>query len=201
MKSKITTLNFSVLFLLVFALPIQAQDNSNGLDLITMNLVGILDDNSGPNTFYEGEMTLKTGETITGYFSLNNPQKKDYVVLFENEDASKQQYYCSDEFKEVKLYNDEATFTKFDFIKEDGKLYRQVYNNENNVIVYDTATSPFEGKLLAEVIINLNDDLINTWSFWSSGPKHDLIRYIRKRDGVRYKRSEFKSLEDIFERL
>lgn len=205
MKSSKITQRIAAFVLLLFMITANGQtkhkSNSSVIALETLNLITFLSTlNDYPNDFYQGEMTLNDGSIIIGYFSLNNSIADNYVVL--HDDGETYNYYCKDEINDVMLYNPNSDAnTMFNFIKDDGKLYRKVFDNNIDVIVYDTANYPFDNKLVNEVIIDVNNQLIETWNFWTSGPKHDLIKYLRERDDVRYKRSDFKTLDDIFRRL
>ncbi|WP_028281906.1 hypothetical protein [Olleya marilimosa] len=205
MKSSKITQRIAAFVLLLFMITANGQtkhkSNSSVIALETLNLITFLSTlNDYPNDFYQGEMTLNDGSIIIGYFSLNNSIADNYVVL--HDDGETYNYYCKDEINDVMLYNPNSDAnTMFNFIKDDGKLYRKVFDNNIDVIVYDTANYPFDNKLVNEVIIDVNNQLIETWNFWTSGPKHDLIKYLRERDDVRYKRSDFKTLNDIFRRL
>ncbi|WP_339873676.1 hypothetical protein [Olleya marilimosa] len=205
MKSSKITQRIAAFVLLLFMITANGQtkhkSNSSVIALETLNLITFFSTlNDYPNDFYQGEMTLNDGSIIIGYFSLNNSIADNYVVL--HDDGETYNYYCKDEINDVMLYNPNSDAnTMFNFIKDDGKLYRKVFDNNIDVIVYDTANYPFDNKLVNEVIIDVNNQLIETWNFWTSGPKHDLIKYLRERDDVRYKRSDFKTLDDIFRRL
>ncbi|MFQ3239769.1 MAG: hypothetical protein ACI9NI_002082 [Olleya marilimosa] len=205
MKSSKITQRIAAFVLLLFMITANGQtkhkSNSSVIALETLNLITFLSTlNDYPNDFYQGEMTLNDGSIIIGYFSLNNSIADNYIVL--HDDGETYNYYCKDEINDVMLYNPNSDAnTMFNFIKDDGKLYRKVFDNNIDVIVYDTANYPFDNKLVNEVIIDVNNQLIETWNFWTSGPKHDLIKYLRERDDVRYKRSDFKTLNDIFRRL
>tara|TARA_R110000751_G_scaffold2470_4_gene13397 strand:+ start:225215 stop:225832 length:618 start_codon:yes stop_codon:yes gene_type:complete len=205
MKSSKITQRIAALILLLFMITANGQtrhkSNSSLLALETLNLITFFNTlNTYPNDFYKGEMTLNDGSILIGYFSLNNSSTDNYVVL--HDDGETYHYYCKDEINDVMLYNPNSdNNTIFEFIKDDGKLYRKVYDNNKDVIVYDTANYPFDNTLVDQVIIDVDNQLIETWNFWTSGPKHDLIKYLRNRDNIRYKRSQFKSLDDIFEKL
>ncbi|MEL0643195.1 hypothetical protein V6251_02300 [Olleya sp. Ti.3.14] len=205
MKSSKITQRIAALVLLLFMITANGQtkhkSNSSLLALETLNLITFFNTlNAHPNDFYKGEMTLTDGSILIGYFSLNNSSTDNYVVL--HDDGETYHYYCKDEINDVMLYNPNSdSNTIFEFIKDDGKLYRKVYDNNKDVIVYDTANYPFDNSLVDQVIIDVDNQLIETWNFWTSGPKHDLIKYLRDRDNIRYKRSQFKSLDDIFEKL
>ena len=205
MKSSKITQRIAALILLLFMITANGQtrhkSNSSLLALETLNLITFFNTlNTYPNDFYKGEMTLNNGSILIGYFSLNNSSTDNYVVL--HDDGETYHYYCKDEIKDVMLYNPNSdNNTIFEFIKDDGKLYRKVYDNNKDVIVYDTANYPFDNTLVDQVILDVDNQLIETWNFWTSGPKHDLIKYLRDRDNIRYKRSQFKSLDDIFEKL
>ena len=205
MKSSKITQRIAALVLLLFMITANGQtkhkSNSSLLALETLNLITFFNTlNAHPNDFYKGEMTLTDGTILIGYFSLNNSSTDNYVVL--HDDGETYHYYCKDEINDVMLYNPNSdSNTVFEFIKDDGKLYRKVYDNNKNVIVYDTANYPFDNTLVDQVIIDVDNQLIETWNFWTSGPKHDLIKYLRDRDNIRYKRNQFKSLDDIFEKL
>ncbi|WP_292944581.1 hypothetical protein [Olleya sp. UBA1516] len=204
-SSKITQRIAALLLLLLFMITANGQtkhkSNSSLLALETLNLITFINTlNAHPNDFYKGEMTLTDGTILIGYFSLNNSITDNYVVL--HDDGETYHYYCKDEINDVMLYNPNSdSNTVFEFIKDDGKLYRKVYDNNKDVIVYDTANYPFDNTLVDQVIIDVDNQLIETWNFWTSGPKHDLIKYLRDRDNIRYKRNQFKSLDDIFEKL
>lgn len=208
MKFKTVTPAFLFLLFLSFSTPTigQNKSNSNAETLEALNLILLFnhlsnDFNNRTNKPYLGEMRLKNGDLIEGYLSLNNPVGDNYVVINFTENDSK--IYPVDTIDEVKLYKTDNTTadTVFKTIQNEKALLREVYNNNNDVAIYDTAISPFNNELSGSVYIKENDDLINTWFFWTSGPKHDLLRYIRNKDGIRYKRKDFKSLDDLFQKV
>jgi len=203
MKSKTLTQLVAAFLLFFVTTSAIAQKDSNAIALETLNLINLLASiDDGPNEAYEGEMTLKNGEIITGMFSLNNPDGDDYVVIhYTPNDCDS--YYYTDIIDNVVFYDTDQTNSETIFKSENNSNYllREVYNNGDDIIVYDSAISPLNNKLCGNVYIKKEEQLIDTWHFWSSGPKHDLIRYVRNKDGIRYKRKEFKSLDDLFEKI
>ncbi|QRM90002.1 hypothetical protein FG167_12435 [Lacinutrix sp. WUR7] len=208
MKFKTVTPVLLVLLFLSFSTPTigQNKSKSNAESIEALSLVLLFNNlnndlNNRRNKPYLGEMTLKNGDFIEGYLSLNNPVGDNYVVIYYTENDSK--IYPVDTIDEVKLYKTDNTNadTVFKTIENEKALLREVYNNNGDVAVYDTAISPFNNKLSGSVYVKENDALINTWFFWTSGPKHDLLRYIRNKDGVRYKRKDFESLDDLLQKV
>jgi len=205
MKSKTITPALIVIFFLSFTTVIFGQNKSNtnqeALNLLLITHLINENINDKPNKPYLGEMTLKNGDVIEGYFSLNNPIGENYVVIHFMENNSK--IYPVDTIEEVLLYKtDETNFdTVFKSVKQKKALLREVYNKNNEVAIYDTAIRPFNNKLSGEVYIKEKEELKATWFFWTSGPKHDLLRHIRNKDGIRYKRKDFESLEDLFKKV
>ena len=55
--------------------------------------------------------------------------------------------------------------------------------------------------LVGRVFIKENNILTDTFNFWSSGEKKDIINYINERDETKYKRGDFKSLDELFSKL
>ncbi|WP_452223064.1 hypothetical protein [Lacinutrix chionoecetis] len=206
MKSK--TFTVSIVLILFLATPMFAQskyeNTSTATALATLNLILLLNSNNdnGPNEAYQGEMTLKNGELIEGVFSLNNRIFDDeYVVINYTEDDS--QSYSTDVIDNIVFYHADDTLTETIYKSENNTNYllREVYNSDDDVVVYDSSVNPFRETLFGNVYVKEENELIDTWHFWSSGPKHDLIRYVRNKDGVRYKRKTFKSLKDVYAKL
>lgn len=150
--------------------------------------------------FFKGVIHLKSGDSLAGELSLNNFENKEYSTILQQK--NKQVVISNQTIKEVILYADNTSSkTKFYAIKEDQQLYREVYKKDKETIVYDSSNQPFEGKLISSVYVQQNGKLIDTFNFWTSGPKKDLVNYLNKRDGKKYKNRDFKSLDDLFAKL
>ncbi|WP_412561125.1 hypothetical protein [Winogradskyella sp. MIT101101] len=199
---------FLLLFLIVIYSPsLKAQD----LDLINANLLLINSQSSDCdccNTldinkpFYEGEIVLKDSTVLIGKISVNQPFKNKLITIFKSDDD----YEPIDNgtIKEVNLSYTQNKITKeikFLNVNEDERLYRLVFQKGNNISVYDSSDKLKDNSLVGRVLVKENNVLTDTWNFWSSGSKKDLINYLNKRDGTDYKRRDFKSLDDLFAKL
>ncbi|MBU2927073.1 hypothetical protein [Winogradskyella psychrotolerans] len=152
--------------------------------------------------FYEGKIILKDSTVYTGKIAVNQPFENKMITIL-NIDKN---YAPIDNalIKEVHLEHTEnknLTETKFINLNSDERLYRLIYQNESLVTVYDSSNKLLDDLLVGRIIIKENNTLTDTWSFWSSGPKKDLINYINERDFTNFKRRNFKSLNDIFAKL
>lgn len=151
------------------------------------------------NPFYKGEIQLKNGNSLTGKVSLNYAENKEYETVIRQQDSLK--FIPNKEIEDVVLYSEEGSKTNFSALDQKGLLYRKVYQNKNELTVYDSANRPYNNKLIATIFVKENDFIVNTFDFWTSGPKKDLVNYLNKRDGTNYKNRDFKTLEDLFEKL
>lgn len=153
--------------------------------------------------FFDGVIILQDDTTLKGRLSLNQPFKNKYVSILEKDGVF--QLIDNINIKEVTFFeneNNETLETKFTIILDDEKLYRTVFDNGTNIVVYDSFSEPFNGKKLeGKVLVKDEDELTDTWNFWTSGPKKDIINYLNQRDGTTYKRRDFKTLEDLFAKL
>ena len=160
--------------------------------------------NSNTTYFHEGTVTLSNATTIKGRFSLNHYKDDTYTVIHNDEDGERH-YISTDSIQSVVLFrkekNDITDKTLFVKVKGDSKLYRIISKNTDQVILFDSATKPFSGLLIGDVFVKENDSIINTYNFWSSGPKQDVINYINKRDNTKYRRRDFKTINDLVVQL
>lgn len=188
---------FSLLLTLMISINLNAQSKD---DLINLNTILTNEiNNNSYNAFFEGTITLKNGDFLTGKISLNNKKNREYSAIYnQNGDW---QYIPNHKIKEASLFSEGNSKTKFYTIKEDNVMYREVYKKNDEILVFDSSNKPFENRLISSVIVKENDSLINTFDFWTSSSKKDLINYINNRDGVSYKNRDFKSLEELFEKL
>ncbi|WP_179319747.1 hypothetical protein [Winogradskyella helgolandensis] len=152
--------------------------------------------------FYEGKIILKDNTVYTGKISVNQPFENKMITIL-NIDNN---YTPIDNalIKEVHLEHTEnknLTETKFINLNSDERLYRLIYLNESLVTVYDSSNKLFDDLLVGRIIIKENNTLTDTWNFWSSGPKKDLINYINERDFTNFKQRDFESLNDLFAKL
>ncbi|WP_178985112.1 hypothetical protein [Winogradskyella helgolandensis] len=152
--------------------------------------------------FYEGKIILKDSTVYIGKINVNQPFENKMITIL-NIDNN---YTPIDNalIKEVHLEHTEnknLTETKFINLNSDERLYRLIYQNESLVTVYDSSNKLLDDLLVGRIIIKENNTLIDTWNFWSSGPKKDLINYINERDFTNFKQRNFKSLNDLFAKL
>ncbi|WP_418636708.1 hypothetical protein [Winogradskyella sp.] len=199
-----------ILFLLVISSPnLKAQN----LELINTSLQLLNSVNSNCNCdcihtldinhpFFEGKITLKDSTVLVGKISVNQYYQNRLITIFNNND----QYEPIDNeiIKDVNLRHDENQITKetkFQNISEDNRLYRLVHQKDSSISVYDSSDNPQENSLVGKVYVKENNSITDTWNFWTSGPKKDLINYLNDRDGTNYKRRDFKALDDLFAML
>lgn len=202
----------TVLFLFIFAIfsfNLKAQD----LDLINTNilLINSLDNSCDcdcSNTldiskpFYNGNIILNDDTVLNGQVSINHLFNNNRITIYYNDNTYEP--IDNDLIKEVNIShqkNEIISETTFFNLNNDGKLYRLVYQKDSEISVYDSSTNPEENSLIGRVYVKENDTIIDTWNFWSSGSKKDLINYLNDRDGTNYKRRDFKSLDDLFSML
>lgn len=185
----------SITIILSINLSAQNKDELTNLNTILTNEIH----NNSYNPFFEGSITLKNGDILTGEISLNNIENKEYSAIYnQNGDW---QYIPNYKIKKATLYSENKPETNFYTIKEDNIMYREVYKKNEDLIVFDSSNKPFENKLISAVLVKDKDTLINTFEFWTSSSKKDLINYINNRDGVSYRNRDFKSLDELFEKL
>ncbi|WP_418509349.1 hypothetical protein [Corallibacter sp.] len=190
---------FSLFLIVAFSAHAQ-KGHTETLNLINLQLAGVFESGSDDIAFFKGEIHLKNGDVLTGDISLNNLCEHGYsAILSQN---NNQRIISNKDIKNAVLYTDDNhAKTVFTVINDDDILYREVFNNHDNVVVYDSSVYPYENKLAETVFVKENNTLTNTFDFWTSGPKKDLINYINNRDGVNYKRRDFKSLDAVFAKL
>lgn len=151
------------------------------------------------NPFYKGVIHKKDGSVLNGKISLNyNENTENSTIIKQNDDW---EYILNADIDYVVLYNNEQSETLFYAIRDKDILYREIFKKDDKTVVYDSSNKPFEHTLIAPVFVKENEVLVNTFDFWTSGPKKDLVNYINERDGKKYKNRDFKSLEDLFEKL
>lgn len=188
---------FCLLLTIILSINLNAQNKDDLLNLNTI-LTNEINNNSY-NPFFEGTITLKNGDILTGKISLNNIKNQEYSAIYkQNGDW---QYISNHKIKEASLYSENNLETKFYTIKDNNVMYREVYKKNEEVIVFDSSNMPFENRLISAVFVKDSDTLVNTFNFWTSNSKKDLINYINNRDGVSYRNRDFKSLDELFEKL
>jgi hypothetical protein len=196
-----TTLLKTGIILLVFIIlpPSMSAQNQNSEihNLTNLLLINSIDDDL---YFFDGTISLNNQEILNGEISINHKNEGEYSVIIKTENIRKHIPNKDIDYVKMRREND-TNMTKFVVINDDGKLYREVFTNENNTSLYDTSHKPFDGILIGEVLINDDGNIISTYNFWASGPKKGLINYINKRDGLNYKRSDFKTIQDLFQVL
>ena len=194
-----TRLKIVVLIFSVFSFSATAQDV--GLEML--NIVNMQLQNADELHFFKGKIELKNNTTITGNIGINAKRYGKYYTVVRTKDSCN--YILNEEINAVYLYETQkgvATETKFEALEEGNKLYRRIFHNEKrNVTVYDTSVVPFRNRLAYGVFVKDKGVLTYTHNFWTSGPKKDLINYINKRDKTKYKRRDFKTLQDLFAKV
>ena len=194
-----TTNKFVILFFCLFSFSLVAQQAQ--LDML--NLVNTQLQNANDISFYNGKVNLKDNNSIDGRVSINNKRFGEYFTIVRTKDSCV--YIPNAKINSVVLNeNHKGTTieTKFELLNDGDKLYRQIYhNNTKNVTVYDSSEKPFRNRLGYGVFVKEKDLLTYTYNFWSSGPKKDLINYINKRDKTKFKRRDFKSLQELFDKV
>ncbi len=187
---------FIFLLFLIFSVNLNAQKNDDIVNFLTI-YNNYLYNNDNYNPFFEGAINFKNGKSVKGKISLNYLENDKYSAILKQDDNWK--IIPNSEIENVVLHDNDNSETKFSAINDDGILYRQVYKKNNENFIYDSSNKPLENNLIAPVWIKKKDSLINTFDFWTWGPKKDLINYLSKRDGKEYKSRDFKSLKELYE--
>ena len=152
--------------------------------------------------FFEGQLILKDETVYNGKISINQPYQNKLITIL-NLDNN----YVpidNDLIKDVifrRTENENETETKFTNLNSDDRLYRLIFQNESLVRVYDSSNELLDNSLAGRIIIEENNIITDTWNFWSSSPKKDVINYLNNRDNTNYKRRDFESLNDLFAKL
>ncbi len=179
-----------------------ASNNNNAVTSLVVN--DLLFNDSNTTHFYNGTLTLNNTTTINGKFSLNHYRDNTLSVIH-NDDEGTHHYISTDSITSVILFrkekNDIIDKTLFVKAKDDSKLYRVISDETDKVMLFDSATKPFNGLLIGDVFVKENDSITNTYNFWSSGPKQDVINYINNRDNTKYRRRDFKTINDLVVQL
>lgn len=152
---------------------------------------------SEEDIFYDGQLILSNNDTISGSISLNHFKKDGYVTKFED-DKGLRPIFNKDISQVILTHTDKngnTTQTLFLKLDDSLKFYRVL--KEGFVTVFDSSVRPYNGNLVASVLIKSDEEIIDTFNFWSSGPKQDLINYLNEREGTSYKRRGFKSVDEI----
>ncbi|MBV7270462.1 hypothetical protein [Winogradskyella luteola] len=187
-KSIVLTLFISVLTVI----------NAQELDINLVNLNTVIE-NSNDYSFYNGEIHLKTNETLKGRISLNHINDDQYAVLLKTDKGHI--YVSNKDVNSVILFDEnKGKILETKFVSFDGhdKLFRELYIKDDETAIYDSMEKPFDNKIMSGVYVLEDDELKYIYNFWSSGPKKDIINYINERDDSNYKRRDFKSLNDLF---
>ncbi|WP_299116742.1 hypothetical protein [uncultured Winogradskyella sp.] len=174
--------------------------NAQELDLNLVNLTII--QNSNDYSFYNGEVHLKTNETLKGRISLNHINDNQYAVLLKTDQGHT--YISNEDVNSVILFNNgkhQISETKFVAFDGYGKLFRELYKKDDETAIYDSMEKPFDNRIMSGVYVLEDNNLMSIYNFWSSGPKKDIINYINDRDSSNYKRKDFESLNDLFSML
>lgn len=152
---------------------------------------------SEEDIFYDGQLILSNNDTISGSISLNHFKKDGYVTKFED-DKGLRPIFNKDISQVILTHTDKngnTTQTLFLKLDDSLKFYRVL--KEGSVTVFDSSVRPYNGNLVASVLIKSDEEIIDTFNFWTSGPKQDLINYLNEREGTSYKRRDFKSVDEI----
>ena len=188
------------LILLVFAVHIpnaHAQDNEAVMLGFQTVMLNSLEDNTVH--YYEGQVHLKDNRVLSGSISLNHVHNSKYSVLLrQNEGCT---FITNEDIETVVLFQnvkDQQAETRFVAIDGKDKLFREIFKKDDDNAIYDSLEKPFDGRIMSGIYIKDNGNLTSIYNFWSSGPKKDLINYINERDDKKYKRRDFKSLEELF---
>lgn len=207
MISQFRTKLFFIGFLLSFMFTMHSQNKN--LELINASLLLLNSVNSDCDCnnclainqpFYKGKIILKDSTILIGEIRVNQPFDNKLVSIFyTNEEYS---VIANKKIKEIIFTApDVSKETKFISIIDDDVLYRQIYKKDSSLSVYDSSSKPFHDKLVGKVYIEENSTLIDTWNFWSSSSKKDVINYLNERDATNYKNRDFKSLDQLFAKL
>jgi len=154
------------------------------------------------STYFEGQLILKDETVYNGKISINQPYQNKLITILNIDNT----YLPIDNglIKDVifrRTENENETETKFTNLNSDDRLYRLIFQNESLVRVYDSSNALLDNSLVGRIIIEENNTVTDTWNFWSSGPKKDVINYLNNRDNANYKRRDFESLNDLFVKL
>ncbi|WP_458626252.1 hypothetical protein [Winogradskyella sp. PC D3.3] len=197
MTSKIKLSCFVLLGFLAFNTKALAQDEN--LNLLNQQLFFY---SNLDYDFFDGEITMKTNETISGRVSLNHIDNQQYAVILQTADGCT--YIPNEDISSVTLFDidkGEIVATKFVALKGYDKLFRELYIKDADTAIYDLLETPYDSKIIDNLYIKENNTLVRIDDFWTSGPKKDLINYINNRDFTNYKRKDFKSINDLFAKL
>lgn len=144
--------------------------------------------------YYHGKIILKTQDTLAGRIALNYRAKENFYALFD--DGTKEIRIPNENIAKIVFTSKNNVFTEFESLDKSKLLYRVLHSGK--VKVYDSSSRPQSGNLVGGVFVKDKDQVHGLFNFWSSGPKQDLINYINERDGANFKRSDFKTPEEIF---
>ncbi|NRR92587.1 hypothetical protein HSX10_13520 [Winogradskyella undariae] len=201
-------------FLLIFLLIVYSHNiKAQNLELINASLQLLNSINNSSNCecsqtlnidrpLYDGKIILKDSTILTGRISVNHHFDNKMITVLNENYAYK--LIDNEMIKEVEIINHENEITvetKFINLNKDEKLYRLVYQKNSKISIYDSSDSPQNNSLVGKVFVKENNIITDTWNFWTSGPKKDLINYLNDREGTNYKIRDFKSLNDLFVKL
>ncbi|RZJ99898.1 MAG: hypothetical protein EOO46_21620 [Flavobacterium sp.] len=144
--------------------------------------------------YYPGKIILKSNDTLVGRISLNYRTKENFSALFN--DGAKDVKIPNERIGKIIFSDRNNEVTEFESLDNSKQLYRILYSGK--VKIYDSSSRPQGGNLVGGVFIKEDNQIYSLFNFWSSGPKQDIIDYINKRDGVNFKRRDFKSSDEIF---
>lgn len=196
MNFKIIFRYLSVFLLMVFSVNVSAQKNDEAMAYFII-YQDLLNPPQEP-IFYDGIIHLKDGNSVHGEVALNEEENRENFTILKN--SNKWEYINNTEIDHVILFDEKDAKTTFYLQPERNVLLRKIYR-QNGKTLFDSANFPFDNRLIAPVYVEENDSLINTFNFWTSGPKKDLVNYINDRDGKKYKNRDFKTLDDLFKKL
>lgn len=203
MVSKILLKSFIILLIASYTpkTQAQAQNQVHEVDLLGLQSIQFSTIND-EIYFYDGLINLKNNEILEGSISLNHIKDGKYSVILRTKDSCT--YISNEDIEDVVLLEKNkhnVSQTRFVLLENHQKLLRELYFKDSENAIYDAMEKPFDGSVMNDVYVKENGSLIRLFDFWTSGPKKALINYINKRDNKKYKRRDFKSLEQLFATL
>jgi hypothetical protein len=166
---------------------------------ITGAIGSILESTEQEIYFYPGEMILADGWLVTGEIAINIRDGNDLIniILTEDEEIVLE----PDEIDIIKLYDERNGYTQFEKLPGRRLFSRLVFEKNESFKVYDSGYRPFTDNLRGRVFIETENEVKDLWSFWTGSSEKDLINYINDRDNQNYRRRDFETVQNIFDKL
>ncbi|WP_284653204.1 hypothetical protein [Flavobacterium terrisoli] len=157
--------------------------------------------------YHKGFVVKTAGDTIFSNILLGARQNKIEGVYLSSETSSEKRFLPLDEITFIRIFQSDKIIMKGDVtdfytIGTKKKLYRLIRTGSKSE-VFDNSLYVDENKgyLSEEVFVKTRDEFINTYSFWGSSTKRNLIKFLNKKMNSNFKPQNFKNAISVIEKI